>query len=289
MEQITPPKSNRKERYSAYKKKKRSARKERGTPRATPSTKEEEKEDPTPFPTEETTPFPVSPENNESNSDDRSNIERISDAEMQSSEESESSYMSEGSIQRSQRSKMKGKLGSKKSQRNKKGRRKRSKGKVKRDTDNNSTKSSFGIIPELPTDFTSFPDFLAEQFGGILPSKYILQGLLYATLSCDSYQLFDRSMAMGGEISRVIGNKTFEFHMNHLIQLLIIWDFLCTRQNNKLKLKVNEPVVFDLFMKFKEKHFERVANSYREFSESMNKPDHAPPPYTPVSPAMKQM
>ena len=94
MEQITPPKSNRKEQYSAYKKKKRSAKKEKGTPKATPGNKGEEKEDLTPFRIEETTPFPVSPENNKLNSDNCSNIEHVSDAEIQSSEDCESSYMS---------------------------------------------------------------------------------------------------------------------------------------------------------------------------------------------------
>ena len=76
--------------------------------------------------------------------------------------------------------------------------------------------------------------------------------------------------------------------MENLIQLHAIWDFLCACQNNRLRLKANEPVVFDHFMKFKEKHVEQVSELYHIFSATMKTKANLPQ-YTPVSPAVRQM
>ena len=192
------PKVSRGSKYWSSRKKKRSSNKhldeEENQPQiATTNKAQETTEAETIHP--ENHPFSVTPENNDSESSEK---ESPSDLNSESDEEFTSNQSGQTPTAKgNNKSKKKGISGRSPNKNTKRGRNRRNRN-SRRNSDAPSLGPNFGEIPDIPDDFKEFPFFLTKQFNGIVPSIFVLQGLLYGDINCHSYESFDRSMQLGG-------------------------------------------------------------------------------------------
>ena len=285
------PKVSRGSKYWSSRKKKRSSNKhldeEENQPQIATTTKAPETtETETIHP--ENHPFSVTPENNDSESSEK---ESPSDLNSESDEEFTSNQSGQTPTAKgSNKFKKKGISGRSKNKNPKRGRNRRNCN-SRRNSDAPSLGPNFGEIPDIPDDFKEFPFFLTKQFNGIVPSIFVLQGLLYGDINCHSYESFDRSMQLGGDLSHCMDPKAYHYHLDSIIQLRIIWEFLCAKQSRKLKVPKGESVSFSHFMQYKEKHFDRITKKYQILltkGEAQPTNTTKPPGYTRVSPIVKE-
>ena len=128
-----------------------------------------------------------------------------------------------------------------------------------------STTSTMNGIPPLPDDFMEFPDFLVEHFSSVLPPIYKLQALIFETLNSNAYNKFNKILKLGRALKGYIDDAQYQFYLEDIIKLRIVWEFLCVIENDK---DSNTHITFSHFLQYKAAHFGMIASHYKE-----------PPPY----------
>jgi hypothetical protein len=174
-----------------------------------------------------------------------------------------------------------------------------------------STTSAMNEIPPLPDDFLEVPSFLVANFASVLPTLHQLQSLIFDTLRSHTYDALDENMRLGRSLKHYIGSTHYNYHLDSIIQLRVVWEFLYARSEERLNITPGSPVSFSHFLRYKATSFGTIAAHYKKetppykphrerkksvppnhMPESKEKvhtdtmyPDE-PPPYVPTSPTM---